>query len=125
MRMQDEIIALWQARGTTMVLVTHYVDEAIYMSDRIVVMTPRPGRIVREFANPLERPRDRSSSDFQALRAEILNTLHLAEKESAADNNRSGSLPLANPGGLEGHLRARKNGRMTVAQGSARAGDAP
>src|SRR5262249_37928445 len=36
MRMQDEIIALWQARGTTMVLVTHYVDEAIYMSDRIV-----------------------------------------------------------------------------------------
>jgi ABC-type nitrate/sulfonate/bicarbonate transport system ATPase subunit len=81
MRMQDEIIALWQARGTTMVLVTHYVDEAIYMSDRIVVMTPRPGRIERVLDNPLKRPRDRNSSEFQALRAEILEILHLAGNE--------------------------------------------
>ena len=43
MRMQDEVLRLWQARGTTMLLVTHDIDEAIYMSDRIVIMTPRPG----------------------------------------------------------------------------------
>ena len=47
MRMQDEVLRLWQARGTTMVLVTHDIDEAIYMSDRIVIMTPRPGRVER------------------------------------------------------------------------------
>jgi ABC-type nitrate/sulfonate/bicarbonate transport system ATPase subunit/flavin-dependent dehydrogenase len=81
MRMQDEIIGLWQARGTTMVLVTHYVDEAIYMADRIVVMTPRPGRIERVLPVPLERPRQRSSQEFQDLRAEILSILHLAENE--------------------------------------------
>src|SRR5213075_2039522 len=47
MRMQDEVLRLWQSRRTTMVFVTHDIDEAIYMSDRIVIMTPRPGRIER------------------------------------------------------------------------------
>ena len=42
MRMQDEVLRLWQARGTTMLLVTHDIDEAIYMSDRIFLLTPRP-----------------------------------------------------------------------------------
>ena len=42
MRMQDEVLRLWQARRTTMLLVTHDIDEAIYMSDRIVIMTPHP-----------------------------------------------------------------------------------
>jgi ABC-type nitrate/sulfonate/bicarbonate transport system ATPase subunit/flavin-dependent dehydrogenase len=79
MQMQDEILALWQARGTTMVLVTHYIDEAIYMSDRVMVMTPRPGRIERIFDVPLARPRQRNSPEFQALRAEMLKALHLAE----------------------------------------------
>jgi NitT/TauT family transport system ATP-binding protein/sulfonate transport system ATP-binding protein len=79
MQLQDEIIALWQARGTTMVLVTHYIDEAIYMSDRVIVMTPRPGRIERVFDVPLPRPRERNSLEFQKLRAELLEALHLAE----------------------------------------------
>ncbi len=57
MRMQDEVLRLWQSRGTTMVLVTHDIDEAIYMSDRIVMMTPRPGRIDRVIDVGLERPR--------------------------------------------------------------------
>jgi 1H-pyrrole-2-carbonyl-[peptidyl-carrier protein] chlorinase len=79
MQMQDEILALWQARGTTMVLVTHYIDEAIYMSDRVVIMTPRPGRIERIMDVPLPRPRERHSPEFLALRAEMLDALHLAE----------------------------------------------
>jgi ABC-type nitrate/sulfonate/bicarbonate transport system ATPase subunit/flavin-dependent dehydrogenase len=78
MQMQDEIIGLWQTRGTTMVLVTHYVDEAIYMADRIAIMTPRPGRINRIISVPLSRPRHRESPDFLKLRAEILHMLHLA-----------------------------------------------
>ena len=48
MRLQDEVLRLWQSRGTTTLLVTHDIDEAIYMSDRIVLMTPRPGRVERD-----------------------------------------------------------------------------
>jgi ABC-type nitrate/sulfonate/bicarbonate transport system, ATPase component len=64
MRMQDEVLRLWQARRTTMLLVTHDIDEAIYMSDRIVIMTQRPGRIERIIPVDLARPRDRSSAEF-------------------------------------------------------------
>src|SRR4051812_4389871 len=78
MRMQDEVLRLWQARGTTMLLVTHDIDEAIYMSDRIVIMTQRPGRIERTIPVGLARPRDRSSADFLQLRGEILELLHFA-----------------------------------------------
>src|SRR5213075_2425338 len=72
MRMQDEVLRLWDARGTTMLLVTHDIDEAIYMSDRIVIMTPRPGRIERIIDVTLPRPRLRNADEFLRLRAEIL-----------------------------------------------------
>ncbi|MBA3652463.1 MAG: ABC transporter ATP-binding protein [Chthoniobacterales bacterium] len=78
MRMQDEVLRLWQARRTTMLLVTHDIDEAIYMSDRIVIMTQRPGRIERTISIELDRPRDRSSREFLRLRSEILELLHFA-----------------------------------------------
>src|SRR5256885_15800454 len=78
MRMQDEVLRLWQGRRTTMLLVTHDIDEAIYMSDRIVIMTQRPGRIERIIPVNLERPRDRSSAEFLQLRSEILELLHFA-----------------------------------------------
>ncbi len=78
MRMQDEVLRLWQARGTTMLLVTHDIDEAVYMSDRIVLLTPRPCRVERVIDVSLERPRQRNSPGFLRLRAEILETLHFA-----------------------------------------------
>jgi ABC-type nitrate/sulfonate/bicarbonate transport system ATPase subunit len=78
MRMQDEVLRLWDARGTTMVLVTHDIDEAIYMSDRIVIMTPRPGRVERIIEITLDRPRDRNSADFLRIRGDILEFLHFA-----------------------------------------------
>src|SRR2546430_4177336 len=80
MRMQDEVLRLWEARRTTMLLVTHDIDEAIYMSDRIMIMTPRPGRIERTICIALDRPRQRSSEDFLRLRGDILNFLHFAGK---------------------------------------------
>src|SRR6185436_15117577 len=83
MRMQDEVLRLWQARNTTMLLVTHDIDEAIYMSDRIVIMTPRPGRIERDIRVEIDRPRDRSSPEFLKLRSDILEYLHFAGKASA------------------------------------------
>jgi ABC-type nitrate/sulfonate/bicarbonate transport system ATPase subunit len=78
MRMQDEVLRLWEARGTTILLVTHDIDEAIYMSDRIVIMTPRPGRIDRIMTVDLARPRQRTSAEFLRLRGDILELLHLA-----------------------------------------------
>lgn len=78
MRMQDEVLRLWQTRRITMLLVTHDIDEAIYMSDRIMIMTQRPGRIERTIAIPLDRPRNRSNSDFLRLRGDILEFLHFA-----------------------------------------------
>jgi len=90
MRMQDEVLRLWEARGTTMLFVTHDIDEAIYMSDRIVIMTPRPGRIERVLKVNLERPRLRNSAGFLRLRSDILELLHFTgrnaprELESAA-----------------------------------------
>jgi ABC-type nitrate/sulfonate/bicarbonate transport system ATPase subunit len=80
MRMQDEVLRLWENRRTTMLLVTHDIDEAIYMSDRIMIMTQRPGRIDREIEINLVRPRDRTSESFLRLRSEILEHLHLAGK---------------------------------------------
>jgi ABC-type nitrate/sulfonate/bicarbonate transport system ATPase subunit len=76
MRMQDEVLRLWKARRSTSLLVTHDIDEAIYMSDRIVMMTPRPGTIDQIIPVPLDRPRDRSSVGFLRLRTEILELLH-------------------------------------------------
>jgi ABC-type nitrate/sulfonate/bicarbonate transport system ATPase subunit len=63
-----------------MLLVTHDIDEAIYMTDRILVMTPAPGRIDREINIELLRPRDRTSEPFLRLRSQILEHLHLAGK---------------------------------------------
>jgi ABC-type nitrate/sulfonate/bicarbonate transport system ATPase subunit len=83
MRMQDEVLQLWESRGTTIVLVTHDIDEAIYMSDRIIIMTPRPGRIERSLPIDLPRPRQRNSPDFFRLRGEILEELHFAGKAKA------------------------------------------
>ena len=78
MRMQDEVLRLWEARGTTMVLVTHDIDEAIYMSDRIVIMSARPARIERTIDIDLDRPRERNSPEFLRFRVEILEHLHFA-----------------------------------------------
>jgi len=71
-------LRLWQSRRTTILLVTHDIDEAIYMGDRIVIMTPNPGRIERTIPVNLDRPRQRNSREFLALRSEILELLHFA-----------------------------------------------
>jgi ABC-type nitrate/sulfonate/bicarbonate transport system ATPase subunit len=84
MRMQDEVLRVWQARRTTMLLVTHDIDEAIYMSDRIVIMSPRPGRIERIIELTLPRPRQRNSQEFLNLRGDILELLHFTGQPIAA-----------------------------------------
>ncbi|MDR3364404.1 MAG: ABC transporter ATP-binding protein [Clostridiales Family XIII bacterium] len=79
---QDKLLEMWERERTTMILVTHDVDEAIYLSDRIVIMTPRPGKISEVIPvhrdMKLGRPRDRGSDDFLSLRRRILEKLHMA-----------------------------------------------
>src|SRR5438876_6945637 len=85
MRMQDEVLRLWENRRTTILFVTHDIDEAIYMSDRIMIMTQPPGRIDQTITNTLARPRDRSSTEFLRLRGNILELLHFAGNAPAAN----------------------------------------
>ena len=66
--MQDELVRIWRSEPKTVLLVTHSIDEAILLADRILVMTPRPGRIKREVIVDLPRPRDEDSPGFIALR---------------------------------------------------------
>lgn len=76
--LQDKLIELWQKNETTMILVTHDVDEAVYLSDRIVIMSPRPGKISEILDVSLLRPRQRNHESFTKLRNIILEKLHLA-----------------------------------------------
>ena len=81
MNMQDELLRIWQERKTTMIMVTHDVDEAIYLSDRIIVMTPRPAKIESCIKVKLSRPRARSNPEFLHLRSKILGILNYAGNE--------------------------------------------
>lgn len=74
-QMQDELLAIRARAGITSLLVTHDVEEAIFLADRVVVMAPRPGRIKRIVAVDLPHPRNRGSYDFLQLREELLHEL--------------------------------------------------
>ena len=66
--------------GQTVFMITHDVDEAIYLADRIVVLTYRPGRMKRDLIVPLARPRDTASGEFNALKRELAG-LVMAEQQ--------------------------------------------
>ncbi len=77
--MQQWLLSVWQNEGRTIVFVTHDIDEAIFLADRIVVMSPRPGRITELIDVPLDRPRPTSiltESHFVALKAHILSLIY-------------------------------------------------
>jgi ABC-type nitrate/sulfonate/bicarbonate transport system ATPase subunit len=89
MHMQKELERIWKQEeqsdkaetALTMIMITHDVEEAVYLSDRIVIMSARPGKIKRIIPVPLARPRDRDSFDFIKIKDELLEEFHLqAEK---------------------------------------------
>jgi sulfonate transport system ATP-binding protein len=69
--MQQEIIRIWQAEKTTILLVTHDIDEAIFLGDRVIVMSNRPSTVKKIIPIDLPRPRDRNSYEFLELRRKI------------------------------------------------------
>ncbi|HOL08465.1 MAG TPA: ABC transporter ATP-binding protein, partial [Methanomassiliicoccaceae archaeon] len=76
-QMQMELLRIWKETKKTVLFVTHSVDEAVFLADRIVVMTSRPGTVKNLWNIDLPRPRDRASSEFIALRKNILDELEV------------------------------------------------
>lgn len=74
-RLQGELQSIWQQERITMVLVTHDVEEAVYLGDRVVVMAPRPGRIAEIVEVALPHPRDRRDEELTKVRNRVLEIL--------------------------------------------------
>jgi sulfonate transport system ATP-binding protein len=73
--LQDHLLDLWADTRPTLILVTHDVEEAVVLADRVLVMRPRPGRLFGEVTVNLTRPRDRNSELFERFRRHVLTTL--------------------------------------------------
>jgi sulfonate transport system ATP-binding protein len=82
--LQDHLLDLWADAKPTLLLVTHDVDEAIVLADRVVVMRPRPGRIFAEVGVDLPRPRDRQSAAFDFVKRRLLVALDRSLDRTAA-----------------------------------------
>jgi NitT/TauT family transport system ATP-binding protein len=82
-RLQDELLRLWGERRPTVIFVTHDIDEAVYLAERVLVMAPEPGRITHDFAIDLQRPCDRTHPLFLEARGKIFQALSLAQKDTA------------------------------------------
>jgi NitT/TauT family transport system ATP-binding protein len=86
--LQEELVALWQRTKKSIFFVTHNVDEAIYLADRVVVMTPRPGRVVLDLPIALPRPRDVTQVQFNEYKRQILAVIQPSMR-AAGDGLRS------------------------------------
>lgn len=73
--LQKELLRIWNKTHKTIVFVTHNVDEAVFLADKVMVLTKRPARIKTEFDIDLKRERDRTSAEFVSVRKEILREL--------------------------------------------------
>ncbi len=79
LEMQQWLLQVWRDTGRTVLFITHDVDESIFLSDRVIVMSPRPGRVVADFANPLPRPRTVDTliePAFIDLKTKVMRLLH-------------------------------------------------
>jgi ABC-type nitrate/sulfonate/bicarbonate transport system ATPase subunit len=85
--MQEWLLDLWDDFQKTVVFVTHDIDEAIYLSDRVIVMSPRPGRIIADLPVDIERPRKPgivTSTEFITMKASILALLHPSNNQEVS-----------------------------------------
>lgn len=82
MSMQDEIERIWQKKKKTILFVTHDIEEAVFLADRIVVMTPSPGKVKMVIDVPLDRKRDRTSLDFLKIRDQIFKAFEFKSEDA-------------------------------------------
>ena len=80
--MQEVLLTIWQTNKTSMIFVTHDLDEAVFLGQRVVIMNPRPGHIKSVLPIELTFPRKRSSLGFQEMRRAVLNEFEKVEEES-------------------------------------------
>ena len=73
--MQEELVTIWQRYNSTIVFVTHSVDEALILGTQVVVMTHRPGKIRETISIDLERPRDITSTEFNDIKRHVLDLI--------------------------------------------------
>jgi len=87
-QLNDALLALWAARRATVLFVTHDLAEAVFLADRVVLMTPRPGRPAASFAVPFDRPRT-TAQRYSAAFAELCLTIKraMAQQESGIEDN--------------------------------------
>lgn len=86
--LQDHLLDLWAELRPTLLVVTHDVDEAIVLADRVVVMRPRPGRVLEEIVTDLPRPRDRQSAAFDFAKRRVLAALDRAQERPRSIDDR-------------------------------------
>ena len=86
--LQDHLLDLWADTRPTLVLVTHDVDEAVVLADRVLVMRPRPGRLFEEIRINLARPRDRASPHFDNFKRRVLTALDRSLDRNVPDADR-------------------------------------
>ena len=86
--LQDELLRIWQATGKTIVFVTHSIEESIYLADRVVVMTYRPGTIKADLTLDLPRPRDTNAPDFNRLKRQIADMVMEEQRRFSVDEER-------------------------------------
>lgn len=84
MNMQEEISNIWQQKKKTIIFVTHDIEEAVFLADRIVIMTPGPGKVKNIVKVPMKRKRDRTSEEFQKIRDEIFVELKMKNEMDMA-----------------------------------------
>jgi NitT/TauT family transport system ATP-binding protein len=82
--MRSEIIEIWQRTGKTIVFVTHEIDEALELADRIVVLSAKPTRMLQTIDLKATRPRDLNSAALRAARTELKQLLGVVESEETA-----------------------------------------
>lgn len=70
-QLEDELIRIWKKTGTTVIFITHNIEEAVYLGQRILILSNKPTRVKRDLANPLPYPRDISQPEFVRLREEV------------------------------------------------------
>lgn len=70
-KLEDELLSLWERTGTTVIFITHNIEEAVYLSEHILVLTNKPATIKKRLTNNLARPRNVIDPDFVALRNEV------------------------------------------------------
>jgi NitT/TauT family transport system ATP-binding protein len=84
-RLQDELLSVWERTGKTVLFVTHNIDEAVYLGQRVVVMADRPSRIADDFPVDIRRPRDRVAPEFVEALLRVRTVLEEVMKESQID----------------------------------------